>query len=415
MMISWLWNKRGRNEGCFKSAKLAESSDSLKNPGCGWYHIYTFYAHCPAKKLWIEDDSEEIVLLLIDIGHFKKAALSFEALENIRALLSFFAAEGKNMIIRIAYDTKGQGMLCEPDSMALVQTHMRQLGPLLSGFADNILVLQGIFVGSWGEMHDSKFLSDTRLCQLAETLLEAVEYKCSLAVRKPSQLRCIAKKCSKKAAQRLALFNDGIFGSVTDLGTYDSEEDRTTGLLWQQENLSARFNGGEVIGKRKGMDAAGDFYKMHISYINSVYNKESLDMWKSEIVLWPGLSERLSAYDYIGRHLGYRFTVREVSSKKDCLKITVENTGFANLCQKADCLLIIETAHGNMCINIETDARCWESGTCTDIYVPLDIHIQKSKAVSGCTYYVQLRRSCDKRIIYFANEGAGERLLIGQS
>lgn len=88
-----------------------------------------------------------------------------------------------------------------------------------------ILVHQGLFVGSWGEMHGSKFLSTAPMTELVQTLYEAIGGICPIAVRKPEQLRSIVEQLEleKKTAVSLTLFNDGIFGSETDLGTYGTE------------------------------------------------------------------------------------------------------------------------------------------------------------------------------------------------
>ena len=281
-----------------------------------------------------------MVLLRIDIGAFQKNRLSQEALDYITRILTFFQSREKGIILRIAYDTQGQGLLREPESSALIKIHMRQLGEVLLPFAQDILVFQGILVGSWGEMHNSRFLSERWLRELAQTMLEALQYQCTLAVRKPSQWRAIVRDSPKILQERLALFNDGIFGSETDLGTYGTvsraqvwETDswlREEELEWQQITLQKQTNGGEMPGTAPWEKAAADFAKMHLCYLNSTYSPEALEIWKNTKVFWKACKEELSAYDYIGRHLGYRFVVQKLQWKNERLYITVENCGFAN-------------------------------------------------------------------------------------
>lgn len=62
------------------------------------------------------------------------------------------------MILRVCYDTEGKGMEREPQRIFVVQRHMQALGSLAERYADAILTVQGVFVGSWGEMHTSRFL-----------------------------------------------------------------------------------------------------------------------------------------------------------------------------------------------------------------------------------------------------------------
>ena len=112
----------------------------------------------------------------------------------------------------------------EPSSIKIVKSHMKQLGSIIcehmskkESLPGKILVHQGLFVGSWGEMHGSKFLSEARMKELSDTFLEATKGSCPIAVRKPVQLRQLS--CQKTASNiNFTLFNDAIFGSETDLG-----------------------------------------------------------------------------------------------------------------------------------------------------------------------------------------------------
>lgn len=66
------------------------------------------------------------------------------------------------MILRVCYDTEGKGMEREPQRIFVVQRHMQALGSLAERYADAILTVQGVFVGSWGEMHTSRFCARIR-------------------------------------------------------------------------------------------------------------------------------------------------------------------------------------------------------------------------------------------------------------
>lgn len=400
----------------FHKGEFRESTGNLENPGCGWYHIYTFHVEQPLESFWIQCREEELVLLLIDIGAFQKTELPQSSLDYIASILSFFQGENKGMILRFVYDTEGKGMLREPETGKLVCTHMRQVGRTILPFMDHILALQGIFVGNWGEMHGSRFLSEKWLAALAGTMLETVEYRCALAVRTPAQWRTIAAGSTEKVKKHLALFNDGIFGSDTDLGTYGSirreaarEKEswcREDELAWQKVQLSKQLNGGEILGIRDAEDAAEDLAKMHISYLNSVYQKEGLDAWKEQKVSWAG--ETVSGYDYIGRHLGYRFVVRAAEFRKKRLEITVENCGFASLLEEAQCRLIIENIRGEeRVLYPETDPKMWKSRARTVFSVEI-------RPEEGDRCFLQLRRKRDGRILSFGNKDGKQKVLLGQ-
>lgn len=220
-MITWLKKHLAFDKNKDADIQLKESTRALKNPGCGWYHIYTFDLS-KENFLYIDCEEEELVLLLIDIHAFRGCEqIPKEALECFSSILTFFEEHDKGIILRIVYDTKGRGMENEPSSIKIVKSHMKQLGSIIcehtsekESLPGKILVHQGLFVGSWGEMHGSKFLSEARMKELSDTFLEATKGSCPIAVRKPVQLRSIVEQLElekkKKTAFSLTLFNDGI-------------------------------------------------------------------------------------------------------------------------------------------------------------------------------------------------------------
>lgn len=454
-MITWLKKHLAFDKNKDADIQLKESTRALKNPGCGWYHIYTFDLS-KENFLYIDCEEEELVLLLIDIHAFRGCEqIPKEALEYFSSILTFFEQHDKGIILRIVYDTKGRGMENEPSSIKIVKSHMKQLGSIIcehmskkESLPGKILVHQGLFVGSWGEMHGSKFLSEARMKELSDTFLEATKGSCPIAVRKPVQLRQLT--CQKTASNiNFTLFNDAIFGSETDLGTYgtilksalseNSEREKTSWaredeLSWQQSFMQQSFCGGEVLGgmntvsespgntdyPQRTLDwnqVVADLAKMHVSYLNSIYSKEVLDDWKAHRIMWNG--EEISEYDYIGRHMGYRFTVTQVKisrvsqekkkqtqsqMSKSIIKFTIKNTGFANLCEEAVCrLILIENNENVKAFEIKSDPRTWNSGTDTVIESPIlqEVWTQQSQQTK---IFLQLIRKRDCRIIEWANE-----------
>lgn len=164
-----------------------------------------------------------------------------------------------------------------------------------------------------------------------------------------------------------------------------------------------------------------DIAKMHVSYLNSIYSKEVLDDWKTQRIMWNG--EEISEYDYIGRHLGYRFVVTQIKiesvspeKKKQTqsdtqnqisasvITFTIKNTGFANMCEEAVCRLILTENNENIkAFEIKSDPRTWNSGTDTVIecHIPKEVWTQKSQQTK---LFLQLTRKRDGRIIEWANE-----------
>lgn len=424
-----------RRTGIFRKNLLQESIDRLRNPGCGWYHIYTFSASPPIdgrpveEEVWLDEAcrEESLALVLINIGEFRTGDIAEEALGHVSAIFDFFHRNQKQMILRLAYDTEGKGMEREPLTLATVKRHMEQLGGIVRKYTGDILVMQGLFVGNWGEMHGSKFLDDSSLCELADTLYRVTEGKCFLAVRNPVQWRKIVGSAGKSGLrERLALFNDGMFGSDTDLGTYgvtDRAQAGETGnwsrqeeLDWQKEHLAHVPNGGEAIADAVCVgyqQASEEMCRMYTGYLNGVYHPEQLAYWRRETVEGAGCWSGVSGYDYIGRHLGYRFVVREAAAGRGKeLYIEIENCGFGNLCQEADCFLEVEEAEGTIWNKrLDTDPRKWMRGEVVRLSTGFFF---REKNAKGSKIYLILRRRFDGQAILFANQGAGEKFQIGE-
>ena len=214
----------------------------------------------------------------------------------------------------------------------------------------------------------------------------------------------------------LTLYNDGMFGSETDLGTYGTlametpeQEPKSRGaeLDWQRMAMRGRFCGGEAVQRAAGeenvsaAEAIRDLEKMHISYLNSTYDLRRLEQWKAETV------EDESGLEAIGKRLGYRFVVEGVEfvSEREELQITLENKGFAELTEEADCYLELER-NGTLQkkIQIATDARLWKSGEkttlCQKIKLPAELAEPEEQKL-----YLALYRRRDGRTISFANQG----------
>ena len=161
--------------------------------------------------------------------------------------------------------------------------------------------------------------------------------------------------------------------------------------------------------------ASDEMKQMHTSYLNSVWQSEQLNFWKQETAVWPGLGERCSGYEYIGRHLGYRFIVRSAKLDRSRLKIVIENCGFANFCGNAECILEAEPG-------IEAESRTpeplfitnkvseWDSGTKTELQVTIPGHWLQYRT----GLYLKLERTADRRPIRFGNQTAdGKRVWLG--
>lgn len=340
-----------------KKAKFIEIADEITNPERGWYQIHTF-------KLGEEIDltdheytlnsTDTLALVLIDISAYRDRKLDDVALRGLRRIFDFFRDYRLDMIVRVVYDTIGRCMETEPEEESIVIEHMSQLGPILSEYAGEVFVYQGLLIGNWGEMHSSKFLSPARLKRLSDVILTELEGTAFLAVRRPAYVRILFPEGEDIRQTQVGIFDDAILASDTHMGTFGNLSGKVArrDQSWTpDEELSyvselcdrvpyggeALFDENEDPKKKKSLKEIAEYMRLlHISYLNRVHDKRFLDELKQMTWKGKGVFKKMNGYDYIGRHLGYRFVMRNVKCK--LLKgaeptldwqFDIENVGFA--------------------------------------------------------------------------------------
>ncbi len=416
----------------FEPFELIESAEELYNPGRGWYQIHTFetgICRTPEEMRSSLHETDALVLLLIRISSGGEA-LNQEELDWIRFILKTFSEAGKDILLRFVYDLEGKGLENEPDRFAIVERHFQQLAKLMETQAEHIFVYQGILVGSWGEMHTSRYLSSRYMCRLASIFREGTGGRIYHSVRKPVQWRQIFDREDWErtaGTAKTGLYNDGILASETDLGTFGYQPREEAG--WEQpwlpqeelafEERLCRYvpQGGEVVfgemTERMPLEQiAGRLSRMNLSYLNRDHDKRVFEIWQKlkweKEDVWQGMN----GFDYIGRHLGYRFVVRKAVLKPKRremkLQLEIENIGFARMYQEAELSLEYEDPEGNTEIQrIKTDVRSWNPGE--------RVCLSQSLISREGKYFLSMRRYHDGRAVYFANrQGEKGRLLLGK-
>lgn len=451
--------EKKRKEGFRLEAAVPEEEiTSVRNPGRGWYQLYSFVAHegiVTEELKWSIDEADTLALVIIDIGAYREESVSEQGLENIRAILDFFAKAKKDMILRIVYDREGKGLEKEPAFFSQIIEHIRQLSPMIKEYEKNILTFQGVLVGSWGEMHSSRYLSEERLCTLAQELWEGLGGSCPLAVRRPVYWRMLEQEWENREGEAYpgpyGLFDDAMFASDTHLGTFGEEEGRRgwtepwgVGEELAFENWLGDYVlcGGEAVAPQLGEEVCQNggriterLQQMHITYLNRVYDEKLLTHWKEINCGRCGIWEEVSCYDYVGSHLGYRFVIRGVrlaSEEQDTLlEIEIENCGFAGIFQEAEVWLEVEENGKSRSIPVDCDVKKWKSGMVSKVLVDLGEILEKGEeggiGVKGSSeenrsnkdnrqwkLYLRMKRKWDGQRILFGNRGEGDgRVLLG--
>lgn len=448
----------------YDSAEFSESAKEFNNPYRGWYCLYGYRltsggydassggvtdnpdnSATPAvsnltSKLELETDrdpqSNRLVLVEINLAAFRDSQIDGQGLAQIDTILSAWERTGKSIILRFLYDWDGLAAQTEPDSIDTIMQHMRDTADIVNRHSGSIYTMQGLFTGNCGEMTGSRYMSSDNIQTLARCLASSTLPSIKLAVRTPAQWRTIPQDCS----YRFGLFNDGITGSVYDLGTYSdrtvtsdytSRWTRTDELAFQNNLCRHAPNGGEAVIDNIYNDYPNvitDLSTMGISYLNSMHDAAVLNKWKSVTYNTVDISEAdidkntvyngISVYDYISLHLGYRYLVTGSSleavrfpgalRKMRTLTVNIRNTGFAGCYNDFDLNVTLYNNENTAAAVLTPDAfdmKGLAGGSCANVTFTFD----SSQLADGA--YTAVLTCTDRmtgEIIYFSNANDSE-------
>ena len=403
-----------------------ESTKPLKNPERGFYSIFRHAlsggpdAAARAVEDIYTDDDEDLLLTEISLGAYRSGALSREALLEAEALFAALKDRGGSYLIRFLYDWDGKARFLEPDSLPLIFRHMEQLGPLIRDFSGRILSLQGLFTGNWGEMHGSRYGMEEDVMRLYGALRRAAGPEVFLSVRTPSQERLLSAGKDK----RIGLFNDGIFGSVSDLGTYrdpeaDPEELRERELSFQETLCKNVPNGGEVLdgsGYRDFPKAMEELSRMRVSYLNRHHDSALLEKWQRETVTKEGAWKGMDGLSFLGAHMGYRYVLCGVKITRTPffrrIRVTagLRNIGFAPLYHDAELILTAAGPGGERTFLFPDSVRELPGGRESGKRLVTSLTFPEAELPAGdCTLWIRLHSRKYQQMILFGNRDPEEK------
>lgn len=418
--------------------KFEESDRQLNNPYRGFYLMYGFvpddydqnFEELAIEKL--KNDSHELAMIQINLRNYTKCPLSEACLKNIEDILSGLEGVGKQYIVRFMYDWDGKNLETEPKDVDIIFEHMRQLQEILQKYSDCIYILQGLFIGNWGELNGTRHLGEMQ--RLALQLAAVTGDNTYLAVRMPAQWRKITgvaelsteARLRSSLVRRLSLFNDGIMGNQGDFGTYGVHSKAETGdfglwnreeeLTFQEELCCYVPNGGEVIVDNPWNDfdkARETLAQMHISYLNIDYDQNVLNKWAKSTVEGAGCFHGMDGLSYVERHLGYRMLIKDVSmrrnywSDKISININLQNVGFAPIYKKQDVSLSIrnKATQEVTVYPVEADVRQLAGGTSAEDVLLVNKSVSLKNFRTGeYEVFFSVFDKDSNRYIEFANE-----------
>ena len=232
----------------YTPAVLEESARELDNPYRGFYRMIGYILSDDRKPAeaaaWCSENCDSnpypLMLLEINLKNYSNSNISTKARNQLDKILEQCLLAKKQVILRFLYDWDGQAMSTEPSDLSWIKKHISQLSSTVNKYSDCIYILQGTLTGNNGEMNNSNYGEINQIRQIMEELDQHISSDIYLAVRTPGQLRGILRNRNPLSSteagngtlqSRLSLFNDGMLGSVYDLGTYDDtplQSDRHT-------------------------------------------------------------------------------------------------------------------------------------------------------------------------------------------
>lgn len=427
----------------YSAPSYNETTEKFDNPYTGWYQIYAFRLSgsedLDLSYIQKQEYGPELLLLEVDLRNFRSGPLDEHALNQLNSLLSACRLKGKQIILRFVYDTMGNSVVYEPDDISVILGHMTQTAEVINRYTDCVYIMQGLYIGAWGEMHSSEYSNSEDLRTLANHLNSVIDPSVFFAVRTPAQWRAVTGLDSPLTTEnayngtlisRIGLFNDGMTGSYTDLGTYAEEDtersapgivklSRSAEVAFQNQLCNYVPNGGEAVIDNSYNDlteAAGYLSEIRVSYLNSDYDKAVLNKWKETVFNAQDAYDGFTGYDYIGNHLGYRYFVS--SSEIDYpspfsdtadLKINIKNDGFSPAYRKFDVTFVLKNSDTDEEYHfpIETDTRTWLPGDTVSIDIPIYVRDYDAGEYS---LYIYINDPKTGFYIYLANDSAQSAL-----
>ena len=382
----------------FTPEVLLESTEILRNPYQGFYRIvrYTLNEDGAADHASAGEYPFPLVLLEINLRNYRNGAISNCALEQLDGILHFWDASGIQILLRFLYDWDGVAKASEPEALSTILTHMDQVSEIVNRYEASVYLMQGVFVGNWGEMHGSHFTDAKSIKTLALHLHEVIAPSIYLSVRMPAQWRMITGQNDVPSkfpafqehppiAGRLGLYNDGMLGSASDLGTYGDtprkgisdpacKGTREEELSFQNRLCQYVPNGGEVVFDTpyNALSAAVQYLRtLHVSYLNADYDPVVLNKWSKSVWDREDAFSGCDGLTYVQAHLGYRYTARAFTLRKQgflspqlTFQLELENTGFGNTLKPFDGAFLLRNVQtGDTCrLPLAFDFRSLTSG-----------------------------------------------------
>lgn len=314
------------------------------------------------------------------LDNYRTQDLPQDLLDAVDASFSQARDAGIKLKIRFMYNYSSDG---EDTTLSWMQSHIGQLGPILSDNADTIASMDAGFVGRWGEMHSSSDIVEdvddndavnAATAVMVESLLDATPPSVHVDVRYPRIVRAmfgergysmdLEERFSGSHQSRLGWFNDCLWSSRGNTGTYSGSNDDNGVFELDRDTF-------ESVGRY----AASSGESCSVGGLNEFNSCEAV---LEDMVLiggpdtllrgyWSGMYERWieeGCYDEVTRRIGYRLqlvsaTLPVYAAAGVDLEVSLElrNTGFGKVHNARPLDLVFVSADHEATVRLTDDAR----------------------------------------------------------
>lgn len=336
------------------------------NPERGFYRFATDPSKITATSLlYVAQEGQRLVYTPGDLSAYRTRNLPANYLTKLDTGFANLRKQGLKAVLRFAYnypETETDYLNAQDATLSRVKAHIQQLQPVLQRNADVIAVVQGGFIGAWGEWHTSSnnLTTPARKAAVRDALLQALPSQRLLHLRLPADLALwyptpatLAQALSDAPppAARIGLHNDCFLASPDDVGTYFADTAAQSQALraYAQQASAVTGAGGETCeppepaqARMACADILREGAAHHMSYLNRDYYEGFFAQWQA-----GGCMAEVS------RRLGYRLELQAVSHSSTSVpggtlawSVALANQGWARPLNPRSLALVLVNAQG---------------------------------------------------------------------
>jgi hypothetical protein len=339
--------------------------DVFPNPERGFYNSADLLNE--PSLAFVSENGNTLVHAPIRLDPYRDTPLPADFLVELERAFDRVRGAGLKVIPRFMYNF-GPYPRSEPDaSEARIVAHLAQLAPVLADNADVLLVLQGGFIGAWGEWHSSTHGLDRDARakrRILDALLAAVPRDRMVALRFPTDIDDLVGKLPADRAftaapvARVGSHQDCFLGSDTDVGTWGRTGNN---VETDKDRMSERARfvavGGETCApgpRATCWFASEEMRRIHWTYLNQDFHPDVIARFRADACF----------LDFQIR-LGYRFVLERAAYRVhgDHLRLVARfrNEGYAALFNPRTIFLVLEGGGRRVELPLRADPRRWPS------------------------------------------------------